>query len=288
MLYRNYGKNKLKISAVGLGGISIRGLGFKESSRIINVAIDKGVNYFDVAPGYGDAQELMGKGLENKRSNIFLACKSKFRTAKESKKDLEESLRTLKTDYFDLYQLHGMKTKEDYEIVTGKEGALRTLEDAKQQGKINHIGFSCHSIEVAKLLINNHKFDSILIPVNWKLILSHNFGEEIIDKCKRLGVSILALKVMADRLWKNKGERESSYKNCWYKPLSETKLINLAVKFALSQDITSFLPPGDPDLFLKGVEAVESYSEINEEEIEILKNHSKLSNSIGSREEIFI
>jgi predicted aldo/keto reductase-like oxidoreductase len=288
MLYRNYGKDKLKISAVGLGGISIKGLGVKESSRIINLAIDKGVNYFDVAPGYGDAQYLMGKGLKNKINNVFLACKSKFRTAKESKKDLEESLMTLGTDHFDLYQLHGMKTKEDYEIVTGKYGALRTLEDAKEQGKINHIGFSCHSIEVAKLLLNNYKFDSILIPINWKLILNHNFGEEIINQCKRLDVSVLALKVMADRLWKNKEERDSSYKNCWYKPLSETKIINLAVKFALSREITSFLPPGDPKLFLKGVEAVESYSKINEEEISILKNYSKISSSIGSREEIFI
>ena len=288
MLYRNYGKNKKQLSVVGLGGISIKGLGLKESSKIINLALDKGVNYFDVAPGYGDAQKLMGEGLKNKRNNVFLACKTKSRTLKDSNKDLEDSLQTLKTDYFDLYQLHGMKTKEDYEKVIGKNGALETLEKAKKEGKINNIGFSCHSIEVAKLLLKTFSFDSILIPINWKLILNHNFGVEIIDECNQLGVSVLALKVMADRQWNSKKERELSYKNCWYKPLSNIKNINLAVRFALSRNITSFLPPGDPDLFLKGIKAVESYSKINEIEIEILKNLAKVETSIGSREEIFI
>lgn len=288
MIYRNYGTTGIKLSAVGLGGISIKGLGLKESSKIISFAIDNGVNYFDVAPGYGDAQELMGKGLRGRRENIFLACKTKHRNSKDSMNDLENSLRILKTEYFDLYQLHGMKTKKDYDEVTSKNGALETLFKAKKDGKINHLGFSCHSTEVAKLLLSNYNFDSILIPVNWNLILNHNFAKDIITYCNKNSVSVLALKVMADRLWKNQNERDKKFKNCWYKPLSKTKDINLAVKFALSLNITSFLPPGDPNLFIKGVNATNAFSEINKEEIEILRNLGDSKTSIGSKEEIFI
>ena len=93
---------------------------------------------------------------------------------------------------------------------------------------------------------------------------------------------------MADRLWKNQNERDKKFKNCWYKPLSKTKDINLAVKFALSLNITSFLPPGDPNLFIKGVNATNTFSEINKEEIEILRNLGDSKTSIGSKEEIFI
>ena len=86
MLYRNYGNNKQKLSVVGLGGISVKGLGQKKATEIINYAVDKGVNYFDVAPTYGDAQELFGVGLKGHRNKIFLACKTKFRSSKDSTK----------------------------------------------------------------------------------------------------------------------------------------------------------------------------------------------------------
>ena len=103
MKKRKYKKNDL-LSIIGLGGISIKGLGLKNSSNLISYAYDNGVNYFDVAPGYGDAQELMGEGLRSYRKNVFLACKTKYRNQLDSTNDLNNSLKLLKTDYFDLYQ----------------------------------------------------------------------------------------------------------------------------------------------------------------------------------------
>jgi len=287
MLYRNYGNNKQKLSVVGLGGISVKGLGQKKATEIINYAVDKGVNYFDVAPTYGDAQELFGVGLKGHRNKIFLACKTKFRSSKDATEDFNNSLKLLKTDYFDLYQLHGMKSKEDYEEAMGKNGVLETLDKAKKDGKIKHVGFSCHSTEIAELLIENYDFDSVLLPVNWNLILKQGFGKDTIDKITKKGISVLALKVMAHRLWKTKKERENSYKNCWYKPLDNQKEINLAVNFALSQNITSFLPPGDHKLFYKGLEAVENYKKIDQKEINQLID-LKNNLPIGSNKEIYI
>ena len=288
MLYRNYGKNNQKLSVIGLGGISVKGLGEKKATEIINYSIDKGVNYFDVAPTYGDAQELFGSGLRGHRNKIFLACKTKFRSSKESIHDLENSLRILKTDYFDLYQLHGMKSKNDYEKAMGKNGVIETLDQAKKDGKIKHVGFSCHSTEIAELLIENYDFDSVLLPINWNLLLKQGFAKDTMHKITKKGINLLALKVMAHRLWKNNEERENSYKNCWYKPLDDQKEINLAVNFALSQKITSFLPLGDHSLFLKGIEAVENYKKTDQRKINQLINLDNNNLPLGSNKEIYI
>ena len=145
MKKRKYKKNDL-LSIIGLGGISIKGLGLKNSCNLISYAYDNGVNYFDVAPGYGDAQQLMGEGLKSYRKNVFLACKTKYRNQLDSTNDLNNSLKLLKTDYFDLYQLHGMKTKEDFEKVITPGGAMETLIKAKKEGKIFTTGVSINNL----------------------------------------------------------------------------------------------------------------------------------------------
>ena len=208
MIYRKYGPKKINLSVIGLGGIVVKDTNPFEAQEIIEHAHNNGVNYFDVAPGYGNAQELMGPVIEVRRSDVFLACKTNKRDKENSKIELEDSLKKLRTDYFDLYQLHGMKSKEDYEEAMGKNGVIETLDKAKKDGKIKHVGFSCHSTEIAELLIENYDFDSVLLPVNWNLILKQGFAKDTIDKINKKGMNVLALKVMAHRLWKNKEERE--------------------------------------------------------------------------------
>ena len=255
--------------------------------RVINFAYDRGINYYDVAPGYGNAQELMGPGLSKLRHNIFLACKTNKRDQNGSEAELNDSLEKLKTDYFDLYQLHGMKSENDYKRVSSAKGALNTLFKAKEQGKIRHIGFSCHSIKVANLLLDNYDFDSILFPVNWALILNKGFGNQILEKCLNKNVSVLALKCMANELWPT--EDRGEYQKCWYKPLTDKDIIEMAIKFTLSKNVVSFLPPGNEKLFKLALEIVNSgLSEINEDEIKFLKEQSETRNTIGSSEEVYI
>ena len=285
MQKRKFGHNDDLLSIVGLGGISIKNTSQETSNNLVKYAFDNGVNYFDVAPGYGDAQELMGKSLKGIRKDVFLACKTSNRSSEESQKDLDNSLKLLKTDYFDLYQLHGMKSEKDYELAASKGGALETLINAKDKGKVRYIGFSCHSIKVANMLLDNHEFDSILFPVNWGLILKVGFGPEILKKAEKTKTAVLALKSMADTLWKDSNR---DYEKCWYKPLSDKKMVDLAVKFTLSNNVVSFLPPGDENLFKMGLEAALNFNEISKEELNFLKNKSISSSPIGSSEEIFI
>jgi len=287
MLYRKYGPDKINLSVVGLGGIVVKDTSVKETEGIINYAYDRGINYYDVAPGYGNAQDLMGPGLSKIRDKIFLACKTNKRDQEGSETELNDSLKKLKTDYFDLYQLHGMKSEDDYKKVSSVNGALNTLFKAKHQGKVRHIGFSCHSIKVANLLLDNYDFDSILFPVNWALILNKGFGNEILKKCLDKNVSVLALKCMANELWPT--EDRGEYKKLWYKPLTDNDIIEMAIKFTLSKNVVSFLPPGNEKLFKLALEIVNSrLTEINEDEIKFLKEQSKTINTIGSSKEVYI
>ena len=287
MLYRKYGPDKINLSVVGLGGIVVKDTSVKETEGIINYAYDRGINYYDVAPGYGNAQDLMGPGLSKIRDKIFLACKTNKRDQEGSETELNDSLKKLKTDYFDLYQLHGMKSEDDYKKVSSVNVALNTLFKAKDQGKVRHIGFSCHSIKVANLLLDNYDFDSILFPVNWALILNKGFGNEILKKCLNKNVSVLALKCMANELWPT--EDRGEYKKLWYKPLTDNDIIEMAIKFTLSKNVVSFLPPGNEKLFKLALEIVNSrLTEINEDEIKFLKEQSKKINTIGSSKEVYI
>ncbi|HOL55524.1 MAG TPA: aldo/keto reductase, partial [bacterium] len=124
---RPYGKTGEMLSIIGFGGIVAAELPQEEANSIVALAIDRGVNYFDVAPTYMDAEERLGIALKGKRNNIFLACKTGKRTKEEARKELENSLRLLNTDHFDLYQLHSMTTDEDFEVAMGPGGAMETF-----------------------------------------------------------------------------------------------------------------------------------------------------------------
>ena len=141
-------------------------------------AYELGVNYYDVAPYYGNAEEKLGPALKPFRKNCILACKTRKRNAKEAKTDLESSLTKLQTDYFDLYQLHELRSVEEVEQVFSAGGAMETIVKAKKDGKIKHIGFSAHSVDAALLAMKYFDFDSILFPINFACWNAGNFGPQ--------------------------------------------------------------------------------------------------------------
>ena len=131
---RLLGKTGEHLSIIGFGGILVSGVEQSEADAIVREAIERGINYFDVAPTYGDAEEHLGPALEEFRKDVFLACKTTERQKEGAWSELHESLRKLRTDHFDLYQLHGMTTKEDLEQVFAPGGAIETFIKAREQG----------------------------------------------------------------------------------------------------------------------------------------------------------
>ncbi len=124
---RQYGRAKDMLSVIGFGGIVVKDVTPEEASSYVSEAVDRGINYFDVAPTYGNAQERLGPALKPYRDKCFLACKTTKRDAKGAQEELEESFRLLQTDHFDLYQLHAITTLEDVEQAFAKGGAMETF-----------------------------------------------------------------------------------------------------------------------------------------------------------------
>jgi hypothetical protein len=188
---RPLGKTGEHLSIIGFGGIVVMNEDSGHSSNIVSEAVDRGVNYFDVAPSYGNAQERLGAALAPYRKNCFLACKTEGRKKEDSRKQLEESLRLLKTDHLDLYQFHALTKMTELDEVLGPGGAMETMEAAKQEGKIRYIGFSVHSAETALAAMDRYHFDTVLFPVNFVLFSQANFGPQILKRAQEKGMGIL-------------------------------------------------------------------------------------------------
>src|ERR1700722_8111229 len=133
---RPLGKTGEHLSMIGFGGIGVLDEDRTKSKSIVAEAVHRGVSYVDVAPSYGNAQERLGPALAPYRKNCFLACKTEGRSKDASRKQLEESLRLLKTDHVDLYQFHALTKMTDLDEVLGPGGAMETMEAAKKEGKI--------------------------------------------------------------------------------------------------------------------------------------------------------
>lgn len=269
---RPYGRDGVMLSMIGFAGIIVMNEEQKDANQYVAEAIDQGINYFDVAPSYGNAEEKLGPALVGKRNNIFLACKTEKRDKEAAEASLNQSLKNLQTDHFDLFQLHAMTTKQDVEEALGPNGALEAVLKAKEAGKIKYIGFSAHSDEASTALLDQFPFDSVLMPVNWGLLLKKGFGKPTIDKALEKNVSILALKAMARNAWpEGMAESDRPYPKCWYQPIDEPELADFALRFTLSQPITAAITPGDIRLFRLAMKLVSEYKPITDEEIAKLK-----------------
>ncbi len=132
---RPLGRTGERLSIIGFGGIVVMNATAQEASNRVAEAIDHGVNYFDVAPTYGNAQDMLGPALEPYRTGVFLACKTTERSKAGSERELEESLRKLRTDHVDLYQLHAVTTSQDVEQIFAPDGALETFVAARKAGQ---------------------------------------------------------------------------------------------------------------------------------------------------------
>ena len=267
---RTLGKTGEKLSIIGFGGIMLNDNPQDFANNIVAKAFELGVNYFDVAPKYGNAEDRLGPALKPYRNRCFLACKTRERDAAGAQKNLESSLKKLQTDYFDLYQLHELSSVAEVEQVFSPGGAMETIVKAKKEGKIKHIGFSAHHVNAALLAMQKFDFDSILFPINFACWNAGNFGPQVFKEAEKRGMGILALKAMA--LTTLNDNEDLIFKNCWYKPIDDEAIMKMALRYTLSKKVTAAIPPGDVSLFLKALEFIPELKPITTEETqELLK-----------------
>ncbi|MBQ5812790.1 MAG: aldo/keto reductase, partial [Clostridia bacterium] len=175
MEYRILGKTGLKISRMGFGGIPIQRIDAEGTKPLIKQLLDAGVNYIDTARGYTVSEEYLGGALEGIRDKFVLATKSMARTKDAMAADIDISLNNLRTNYIDLYQVHNPNVAQ-LEQVISEGGALEALLEAREAGKIGHIGLTAHSLEVFEKALELDWVETIMFPYN--IVETH--GEALI------------------------------------------------------------------------------------------------------------
>ena len=267
---RALGKTGEHLSIIAFGGIVVMNETTGDSKNIVAEAVDRGINYFDVAPSYGNAQERLGPALAPYRKDCFLACKTEGRLKDDSRKQLEESLRLLQTDHVDLYQFHALTKMADLDKVLGPGGAMETMEAAKKEGKIRYIGFSVHSAETAVAAMNRYPFDTILFPLNFVLFTQAGFGQQILKTAQEKKMGILALKSMAKTVWPEDQKKDHPEPKCWYQPAAYPDEASLGLRWTLGHPITAAIPPGDERYFRLAMDVAQNYKGLESHEEQAL------------------
>lgn len=256
MQKRTLGKTGEELSVIGFGGIVVTDTTSEDAARYVAEAIDRGINYFDVAPLYGNAEEMLGPALKPYRDDVFLACKTHMRDAVKAEAALENSLKTLQTDHFDLYQMHGIPNMEEAQQSMAPGGAFETVIKAREQGLVKHLGFSAHSEEAALWLMDQFDFDSVLFPVSRPSWETGGFGPKVLKRAVEKEMGILALKALAKRPVEE-GE-EKKWPKCWYVPLDTLEEARSALAFTLSQPVTAAVAPGHIELLRLACDALDA------------------------------
>jgi len=284
---RVLGRTGEKVSIVGFPGLSLTHYEQGRCNEGICDAFEKGINYYDVAPAYGrdgDCEIKMGIGLQYlDRDKIFLACKTKMRDKDGALKELDRSLKRLKTDHFDLYQLHHIRTPEEVKQALGPGGAMETILKAKEQGKIRYIGFSAHTTKGALEAMNGFRFDTVMFPINFVEMFKRDFGRAVLELANKQGAAVVAIKPLSKGPWPQGMDQTRKW---WYRATETQDEANAAMRFTLSQKpVVAGIPPSFLDLLDLAIEAGKTYQPITDAETHKLKETAQTCLSLFQRED---
>jgi predicted aldo/keto reductase-like oxidoreductase len=193
MNYKVLGSTGLNVSVVGFGGIPVQRIDAAKTKEVITRAEELGINFIDSARAYSVSEEYIGQALVGRRNKWILASKSMAKDKASMEGDIEKSLRNFKTDYIDLYQIHNCRTKNDFDRVLSEDGAYMALLEAKQKGKVGHIGFTSHNGDILSMAVESGKFETIMFPYN----IVESQGREIFKRAAKLNIGVIAMKPMA-------------------------------------------------------------------------------------------
>ncbi len=191
------GRTDLSVSRSGFGAIPIQRIGFEDAGRLLRKAYDHGINFFDTARGYTDSEEKIGVALSDVRKEIIIATKTHAGDKEAVLKDLETSLRNLRTDYIDIYQIHNPPNLPDPD---DPSGAFCGLLEARKQGKIRFIGITNHRLEAILEAIATGLYDTVQYPMS---ALATDADLKAIEECRKHDLGFIAMKALAGGLLTN-------------------------------------------------------------------------------------
>ncbi len=226
---RKFGENSPAVTQVGLGGEGILRTfnQLPQAQAVIREALDQGITYFDSARVYSDSEVYYGSIWEKspvQRTGIFQASKSANRQKHGAEADLVSTLRRLKTDHLDLWQIHDVRTSDDFKQIGGPGGALEAFVKAKADGKIRNIGVTGHhDPAILSLAVKEWPVDSVMMPVNPVEGILGGFLTQTLPQARKKGIGVIAMKILGG------GN---------YLDLKQKIIPELLIRYALSFDIS--------------------------------------------------
>jgi len=189
------GRTGLEVFPLGFGGIPIQRVSEEKAVEVVREAVNQGVNFIDSARAYGDSEEKIGKALQGVDEGVYLASKTPAKSAEKAFDDVQKSLDNFRVDCIELYQLHNVSSREDYQAqVTDENSALAGLKKARQEGLIEHIGITGHSGDLLLKAIEEYEFATIQFCYNF---IEREAEDELIPSARSLDLGLIAMKPLA-------------------------------------------------------------------------------------------
>lgn len=267
---RPFGRTGHNSTVAILGGFAFSQADQEETDRLMELALEYGVNHLDIAPSYGHAEKMVGPWLARKRERFFLGCKTMERTREGAFRELGESLQRLQVDALDLYQIHAVTNQQELDAALEPGGAIEALQQAREEGLTRFLGITGHGVEAPGLFLQaleRFDFDSVLFPINFVQYGDPDYRsecEQLLQLCREREVGTMIIKSITRAPW---GDQEQT-RITWYQPFEDRELIQAGVDFALSQPVTGICTVGDPGLLPAVLEACENHQPLTSEEQE--------------------
>lgn len=266
-----FGNTGHESSRIIFGAAAIGGMRQEKADSTIEMVRNAGINHFDVAASYGDAELRLAPFLQDHRSEIFLASKTGDRDGDAARKSIETSLERMQIEQLDLIQFHNLAQDADWDTVMSPGGALEAAIKAKEEGLVRFIGVTGHGTRIAEMhlkSLDKYDFASVLLPYNHSMLQEDQYREEferLYQLCEEKNIAMQTIKSIARRRWQDDDE---SPRFSWYEPFRDDDVIERAVHYVLRRKNLFLNSSSDATLFPKIIAAAESFTAGNDDDLE--------------------
>lgn len=249
---RTLGRTGLPVTAISFGALPVQRCTLEEAGPVLHAALDAGINFVDTARAYTDSEEKIGVHLAARRGEFYLASKSMARDRTGMAKDIDVSLATMRTEQIDLYQIHNIKVRADLDAVLAPGGALDALKDARQAGKIGHIGVTGHNIDLLVEALQTGQFSTVQVPFNF---IETKAEERLFPYARKENIGMIVMKPLGG------GQIDN---------------VDLALRFILGHGITTAIPGMDEVRHVReNLAALSNFRPLTDAEQQELKDLAK-------------
>ena len=266
---RRLGRLEHQSSVLIYGAASLGDVTQDVADESLQFPLDAGINHFDVAASYGDAEIRVGKTLPTFRDRIFLASKTGDRDEETAWASINRSLERMHTDHLDLIQMHGVNTMDELDLVLADDGAVKAAERAKAEGLVKAIGITGHTHAAPTVhaeALRRYPFDSVLTPLNYRLWNVPGYADSfaaLVAEVQKADAALMTIKMIARRNWLE--DQQKRYAT-WYEPFDEQRYISAAISWLLGAhpEVTGLATAGETKLLAKVVQAEKERVSVDE------------------------